>query len=62
MNVQLLMNFAKTPPPEGSAPVWTALADEQRAAAVNTLARLIATTATAPAETGTAAEQENEHE
>ncbi len=61
MNVQLLMNFAESPP-EGVAPVWTELADEQRATAVNTLARLMAMTASAPAEIGTATEQENQDE
>ena len=59
--MQLLMNFAEMPP-EGVAPVWAELADEQRAAAVNTLARLMAATAGAPVETGTAPEQENEDE
>lgn len=59
MSVQLLMNFVEMPP-EGIAPVWPELADEQRAAAVNTLARLMAATASAPAET--AAEEEKEDE
>lgn len=59
--MQLLMNFAEMPP-EGVAPVWTELADEQRAAAVNMLARLMAATAGAPVETSTAPEQENEDE
>jgi hypothetical protein len=61
MNVQLLMNFAQVPP-EGVAPVWAELADEQRVAAVNILARLMAATAGAPLETSTAPEQENEDE
>jgi hypothetical protein len=61
MNVQLLMNFAQVPP-EGVAPVWPELADEQRVTAVNILARLMAATAGAPPETSTAAEQENQDE
>jgi hypothetical protein len=55
------MNFADMPP-EGAAPVWAELADEQRTAAVAMLARLMAATAGAPVETGTAPEQENKDE
>lgn len=61
MSVQLLMNFVETPP-EGVAPVWAELADEQRAAAVNMLARLMAATASAPASTSTSTDQENPDE
>ncbi len=61
MNVQLWMEFAETPP-EGVAAVWPELADEQRAAVVNTLARLIAATASAPAEASAAPKQETEDE
>ena len=59
--MQLLMNFAEMPP-EGVALVWAELADEQRAAVVNILARLMAATAGAPIETNAAPEQENEDE
>ena len=45
--MQLLMSFLEIPP-SGSAPVWAALDDEQRAEVEATLARLIAKVATAP--------------
>jgi hypothetical protein len=41
------MSFLRTPPPDGPAPVWEALVDEERAAIVTLLAHLIAKMATA---------------
>jgi len=45
-NVQLLLSFLRMRIP-GTAPVWAALDDEQRAEVVSTLARLIVKTVAA---------------
>lgn len=47
------LSFLEAPVPEGAAPVWNVLDDEQRAKAITMLARLIAKTI---------AEQEQDHE
>jgi hypothetical protein len=58
VKVQLLLSFLSTPlPPKGTAPVWDALDDEQRAAVVAALARLIAKAATAGSQLAVAADQ-----
>ncbi len=38
------LSFLEAPIPEGAAPVWNVLDDEQRAKAITLLARLIAKT------------------
>ena len=48
MPTQLLMSFLEISPPAGSAPVWTALDEDQQAEVEATLGRLIARVATAP--------------
>lgn len=60
--MQLWMSFARTPPPEGTAPVWTALNDEQRAEIVAMLARLIAKAAAAGHERGVDVDEDNHDE
>jgi hypothetical protein len=58
VKVQLLLSFLSAPVlPKGAAPVWDALDDEQRAAVVATLARLIAKAAMAGSQLGVAADQ-----
>lgn len=56
------MSLLDPPLPGGSAPAWVALDDEQRAAVVSTLARLIAKVAVAPNEPYTTDSQESEDE
>ena len=62
VHVQLLMSFAKPPPPAGSAPVWTALDEERRAEVLAVLARLIAKVATAATEARAADSEEKDDE
>jgi len=42
------LSFLEAPVPEGAAPVWTALDEEQRAKVIAMLARLIAKTVAEP--------------
>ena len=42
------LSFLEAPVPEGAAPVWNVLDDEQRAKAITMLARLIAKTIAEP--------------
>ena len=62
MPKQLLMTFLEIPPPAGSAPVWTALDENQQAEVEATLARLIAKVTIAPNQTRDADGEENDDE
>jgi len=57
--VPLQLSFLDKQPPDGAAPVWAALDDEQRTLVVAILARLIARIAIAPASTTLADEEQN---
>jgi hypothetical protein len=60
--VHLQLSLLETPPPEGAAPVLAALDDEDRAAVVVTLARLIAVLVDARSKGPVAHDEEKAHE
>ena len=59
MPTQLLMSFLETPSPPGSAPVWTALDQDEQAEVEAVLARLIAKLALARDQTHAADAEED---
>ncbi len=60
--MQLKLSFVQLQQPDGVAPVWPALDNEQRSEVLATLARLIAKMAVSPSEAAMAADEVNTDE